>query len=254
MEGSNTLPRKSNASKKKSIQISKEGNILKSSKYLMSFVLDEYSKEIARSEKLDGKGIALVTLLIGFLTLTFPVINFSFVINSFYTKDGIMIRLGTICVILLLISFAFIIYTLVTTLKIFKIREYKRFNTENAKDRNIQYESEEMVATSLIDTYVKDINNNQIVNNDKAGLIEKSYNYVIITVILILLTSVLTIVGGVIMDNELKTNLEKIKNEMKITNAIEKQNIVNPIEMKKSIDLKHSVFVKDSKPIKESMD
>ena len=253
MKGSNTLPRKSNASKKKSIQIRKEGNILKSSKYLMSFVLDEYGKEIARSEKLDGKGIALVTLLIGFLTLTFPAINFSFVINSFYIENSTVIRLGIVCVILLILLFCYIIYTLLMILKIFKIREYKRFNTENAKEIEIECYPENITADRLINVYVNDIEFNQKINENKAELIEKSYKSVIISVIALLFITILTIVGGVILDNELKIDQERIRKAMEITNAIEKQNIVNPIEMKKSIDLKHSVFVKDSKPIKESM-
>ena len=73
-----------NKSKKKK---EKENEIFLSSKFLMSFVLDEYSKEFARSEKLDGKGVALMTLLIGFLTLVFPNIGFNFVVSSFYTNS-----------------------------------------------------------------------------------------------------------------------------------------------------------------------
>ena len=148
-----------NSNKNKHNKIKQENeSIFKSSKYLMSFVLDEYSKEFVRGEKLDSKGMALITLLIGFLTLSFPVIDFKFVVNSFYVENNNLVVIGTLCIVLLVISLVLIIYTLITTLKIFKVREYMHFNTDNAKNINIQNKSCELVAASLINTYVSDIN------------------------------------------------------------------------------------------------
>lgn len=229
-------------------------SIFKSSKYLMSFVLDEYSKEFARGEKLDSKGMALITLLIGFLALSFPSINFRFVVNSFYSENSIIILFGAICAVLLLLSFVFIIYTLVMILKIFKIREYKRFNTDNAKEIELECYPENITADRLIIVYVNDIDYNQKINNNKANLIEKSYKLIITSVVSLLLITILTIIGGTIMENELKIDHERIEKAIEITNKIEKQGIKEPIKMKDDVVLKHSLTIKDSKPIKESMD
>ena len=90
-------------------------------------------------------------------------------------------------------------------------------------------------------------------NNDKAMLIKKSYSFIIITVVVVLLTSILTIVGGVIMENELKNNIEKIEKELKITNSIDTQNTEKP-KMEESVPLMHYLTEKDLKDIIESMD
>lgn len=228
--------------------------MFRSSKYLMSFVLDEYSKEFIRNEKLDGKGMALMTLLIGFLTLTFPTIDFGFIVNSFYMENNNIVRLGLICIVFLLVSLFLTIYTLVNILKIYKVRCYKRFNTNNAKDRDIENKSEEIVAASMIDTYADSISYNQNINNDKANLIEKAYRFVIISIILILLTTILTILGGKIMENELKNNLEKIEKEIETANVVENKQKYQPVNMEDGKILMHCLTVKDAKPIKESND
>ena len=242
---------------RKRIKDNKNGQdeiVFRSSKYLMTFVLYEYTRERERSERLDGKGIALMTVLVGFLTLSFPAMNFGFVINSFYIRNSTVIRLGAICVVFLIFAFVFAFYTLITILKIFKIREYKRFNTENAKEIDIECHPENIVADSLINVYVDNIKYNQEINNEKADLIERSYKFVIISVIMLLLITILTIIGGTIMENELRIDQERIDKAVEITANIDGQNACKPIEMKKSVKLKHSLFVKDLKPIKESID
>lgn len=166
---------------------------------MLEVSMDEYAKERERSNILDNKANAFISVIIAVFTLYIPIIPFSKLIAA-YSQLG---KVGTICVtIALCIMVAALILMIIAFTNLykgFKIQPFLRVEFSNLKDPNLLKCSENDVKKGLIDHYNTILTSNADINSKKADRISVGLRYSIISFVLLSLSTIALIImlGGV---------------------------------------------------------
>lgn len=183
-------------------QIEKTENVNEnypSASVMLEISMDEYTKERERTNTLDNKANAFISVIIAIFTLYIPIIPFSKLTSAYsqFGKMGIACVTVVLCVIVL--SFILMIIAFVHLYKGFKIQPFYRVNFSNLKDVKLLHFSENDVKKGLIDHYNTILTGNADINTQKANEISIGLRYSIISFILLSLSTIVLIImlGGV---------------------------------------------------------
>lgn len=170
-----------------------------SASVMLDVSMDEYTTERERSNILDNKANAFISVIIAVFTLYIPIIPFSKLIAA-YSQLG---KVGTICVTIALCvmvaAFILMIIAFTNLYRGFKIQPFMRVQFSNLKDINLLKCPEDDVKKGLIDHYYTILTSNADINSKKAENISTGLKYSIISFILLSLSTIALIImlGGV---------------------------------------------------------
>ena len=170
-----------------------------SASVMLEISMDEYTKEKERSNILDNKANAFISVIIAIFTLYIPIIPFSklAIAYSQFGKSGIICVTSALCV--MVASLVLMIIAFVNLYNGFKIQPYCRVDFGSLKDVTLLQCSENDVKKGLIDHYNTILTSNADINNEKAEKIKIGLKYSIIAFALLSLSTIALIImlGGV---------------------------------------------------------
>lgn len=170
-----------------------------SASIMLQVSMDEYTKERERSNILDNKANAFISVIIAIFTLYIPIIPFS-KLTTAYSQLG---KIGIVCTtIALCIMFLAIVLVVIAFINLYmgiKIQPFYRVEFSNLNDIDILQGSENIVKKGLIDHYNKILTGNADINTKKAEKISIGLKYSIISFILLSFSTIALIImlGGV---------------------------------------------------------
>lgn len=170
-----------------------------SASIMLEVSMDEYTKERERSNILDNKANAFISVIIALFTLYIPIIPFSKLINAYSTFGRIGIACTTIILCIMILSLVLMIIAFVNLYKGFKLQPYYRVEFSNLNDTCLLKHSENDVKKGLVDHYNTILTGNADINNKKAEKISVGLKYSIIAFVLLSLSTIALIIllGGV---------------------------------------------------------
>jgi len=161
--------------------------------------MDEYTKERDRSNILDNKANAFISVIIAIFTLYIPIIPFSKLKLAYsqFGKGGIICVTVALCV--MVASLVFMIIAFVNLYNGFKIQPYCRVDFSNLNDITLLQGSQNDVKKGLIDHYNTILISNAEINTKKADKISNGLKYSIIAFALLSLSTIALIIllGGI---------------------------------------------------------
>lgn len=170
-----------------------------SASVMLEISMDEYTKEKERSNTLDNKANAFISVIIAIFTLYIPIIPFSklAIAYSQFGKAGIICTTSVLCV--MLASLILIIIAFINLYNGFKLQPYCRVDFGSLKDITLLQCSENDVKKGLVDHYNTILTSNADINNEKAEKIKVGLKYSIIAFALLNLSTIALIImlGGV---------------------------------------------------------
>ena len=161
--------------------------------------MDEYAKERERSNILDNKANAFISVIIAVFTLYIPIIPFSKLIAA-YSHFG---KTGTVCITIVLcimvVALILMVIAFVNLYRGFKIQPFLRVDFSSLNDTNLLQCSENDVEKGLIDHYNTILTGNADINSKKAEYISAGLRYSIISFVLLSLSTIALIImlGGI---------------------------------------------------------
>lgn len=170
-----------------------------SASVMLEVSMDEYTKERERSNILDNKANAFISVIIAIFTLYIPIIPFSKLITAYSEFEKIGIVCITIALCLMLVALILMIIAFTNLYKGFKIQPFYRVDFSNLKDTSLLQCSENDVKKGLIDHYNTILTGNADINSKKAEKISIGLRYSIISFVLLSLSTIalIIILGGV---------------------------------------------------------
>jgi len=170
-----------------------------SASVMLEISMDEYTKERERSNILDNKANAFISVIIAIFTLYIPIIPFSklAIAYSQFGKIGIICVTSALCV--MVASLVLMVIAFVNLYNGFKIQPYCRVDFGSLKDVTLLQCSENDVKKGLIDHYNTILTSNADINTKKADKISIGLKYSIIAFALLSLSTIALIImlGGV---------------------------------------------------------
>lgn len=170
-----------------------------SASIMLEISMDEYTKEKERSNILDNKANAFISVIIAIFTLYIPIIPFSklTIAYSQFGKVGIACVTAVLCI--MIVSLILMIIAFTNLYKGFKIQPFYRVDFSNLKDVSLLQHSENDVKKGLIDHYNTILTGNADINTKKAEKISIGLRYSIISFVLLSLSTIALIIllGGV---------------------------------------------------------
>lgn len=166
---------------------------------MLDVSMDEYTKERERSNILDNKANAFISVIIAIFTLYIPIIPFSKLTAAYsqFGKIGIVCITITLCV--MVTALILMIIAFINLYKGFKIQPFYRVEFSNLNDVNLLKHSEDVIKKGLVDHYNTILNGNADINTKKAEKISNGLKYSIVSFILFSLSTIalLIMLGGV---------------------------------------------------------
>ena len=170
-----------------------------SASVMLEISMNEYAMERERSNILDNKANAFISVIIAIFTLYIPIIPFSKLVIAYsqFEKGGIVCLTSTLCV--MVASLILMIIAFVNLYSGFKIQPYCRVDFSNLNDITLLQQSENNVKKGLIDHYNYILTNNAEINTKKANKITIGLKYSIIAFALLSISTVALIIllGGI---------------------------------------------------------
>lgn len=170
-----------------------------SASIMLEISMDEYSKERERTNTLDNKANAFISVIIAIFTIFIPIVPFSklAIAYSQFEKIGIVCITTVLCI--MFASFVLMIIAFTNLYKGFKIQPFYRVDFGNLNDINLLQCSENDVKKGLIDHYNTILTGNADINTKKATKISVGLKYSIISFVLLSLSTIALIIllGGV---------------------------------------------------------
>ena len=170
-----------------------------SASILLDVSLDEYAKERERTNTIESKANAFISVIIALFTIYIPIIPFSklSIAYSSFNKPGIACLTVTLCVMLL--SVILLIFAFANLYKAYKVKGYHRVEFSSLNDDNILAQSENNVKRALVDHYNTILVGNAKINTEKAEAVAAGIKYSIIAFALLSLSSITLIImiGGI---------------------------------------------------------
>lgn len=166
---------------------------------MLEVSMDEYAKERERSNILDNKANAFISVIIAVFTLYIPIIPFSKLIAA-YSQFG---KTGTVCITIVLcimvVALILMVIAFVNLYRGFKIQPFLRVDFSSLNDTNLLQCSENDVEKGLIDHYNTILTGNADINSKKAEYISAGLRYSIISFVLLSLSTIALIImlGGI---------------------------------------------------------
>ena len=194
--GSDILRRKV---KVKIKNIDKQTENYPSASIMLEISMDEYTKERERSNILDNKANAFISVIIAIFTIYIPIIPFSKLIIAYsqFGKIGVICITAVLCV--MLTAFILMIITFINLYNGLKMQPYYRVEFSNLNDVSLLQCSENDVKKGLIDHYHTILTGNADINTKKAEKISIELKYSIISFVLLSLSTIALIIllGGI---------------------------------------------------------
>ncbi len=165
---------------------------------MLKISMDEYAKEKERSNIIDNKANAFISVIIAIITLYIPIIPFSKLkwAYSEFAKTGIVCVTIVLCVIV--VSLVLMIIAFINLYNSFKLQPFYRVDFGNLNDVSLLQQSENIVKKGLIDHYNTILVGNAEINNKKAQKVSVGLKYSIISFLLLSLSTIsLIIIWGV---------------------------------------------------------
>lgn len=97
---------------------------------LLSILQDEHASEIARTDRIDNKSIALLTLVIALITVYVPIIPFDALPNIFKSGNCHLIMVTSLFLLLGILALFLTINCVIKIVEIYKPTQYQGINFE----------------------------------------------------------------------------------------------------------------------------
>jgi len=161
--------------------------------------MDEYTKEIERSNILDNKANAFISVIIAIFTIYIPIIPFSKFIDAYSELGKIGIICITISLCLMTLAVVLMIIAFINLYRGFKIQGFFRVDFDNLNDPKLLALFENDVKKGFIDHYNTILKRNAEINTKKAERISAGLKYSIISFVALSLSTIALIImmGGV---------------------------------------------------------
>ena len=148
---------------------------------MLEISMDEYTKERERSNMLDNKANAFISVIIAIFTLYIPIIPFSKLMTAYaqFGKVGITCVTADLCI--MVASLVLMIVAFINLYNGFKIQDFYRVEFSNLNDDNFQRQPEDVIKKGLVNHYNKILTGNAEINTKKAEKIAIGLKYSIIS-------------------------------------------------------------------------
>lgn len=170
-----------------------------SASILLDISLNEYAKERERTNTIESKANAFISVIIALFTIYIPIIPFSklSIAYSTFNKPGIVCLTITLCV--MLSSIMLLIFAFTNLYKAYKIKGYHRVEFSSLNDDSILVQSENNVKRALIEHYNTILTENAKINTEKAEAVSAGIKYSIIAFVLLSISAIMLIImiGGI---------------------------------------------------------
>lgn len=161
----------------------------------LSVIQNEYEQEKARTDRIDGKIISLMTIIVALITIYIPIFPFG-QLYEFYNKERECLTMPIVFSLFLLIGIIAILlsmYSLTQLVQAYKAKKYKaidiiEFNNNNYLYHKTTYNFE----LSLIEHYQNIILFNSNVNTEKTIILNKQFKNIIIIFAMLSVSSIFT--------------------------------------------------------------
>lgn len=161
----------------------------------LSVVQNEYEQEKARTDRIDGKIISLMTIIVALITVYIPIFPFS-QLYQFYNQERNCFTIPIVFSLFLLMGIIAILlsmYSLMQLVQAYKAKKYKaidivEFNNNNYLHHKTTYNFE----LSLIEHYQKIILFNSNFNTEKTIILNKQFKNAIIIFAMLSVSSIFT--------------------------------------------------------------
>ena len=184
-------------SNKRNMDASSPKNDLPCPSIFLPIIESEYNQERARSERIDNKAMALLTVIIALITVYVPIFPFDDVACVYSLSRECFTVPIIFSLLLILGAFAVVlaIYSAYRLVSIYKTQEYKAVDIEHF---NTDATMSDIVGTrlqiNLIDHYQCLILSNSKINKEKAEALNKQFRNVIIIFVLLSISAVGTLI------------------------------------------------------------
>jgi len=170
-----------------------------SASIMLDVSMDEYTKEIERSNILDNKANAFISVIIAIFTIYIPIIPFSKFIDAYSELGKIGIICITISLCLMTLAVVLMIIAFINLYRGFKIQGFFRVDFDNLNDPKLLALFENDVKKGFIDHYNTILKRNAEINTKKAERISAGLKYSIISFVALSLSTIALIImmGGV---------------------------------------------------------
>lgn len=164
----------------------------------LPIIESEYEQEKARTERLDSKSMALLTIIIALITIYVPIYPFNKIV-LFYSKSRVCLTIPVIFSLFILLGVVAIgiaVYSANKLIEVYKIKEFQAVNIEQFNsNEKLGYKQAARFQLELIDHYQSIILANSEINTRKAEILNKQFRNVVIIFVLLTLSAVGTLVG-----------------------------------------------------------
>lgn len=154
--------------KKKNEVTSKNFTIYNGASTALPTMMDEYSKECERANKLDSKANFLITVLIALLTVYVPIIPFQTITTIYLNSSKIVFTVIIVAIIVLLISLIIAVISFYKLIMIIKPDEYRKVDTSLICKEEYLKCDKDIMDKALCEHYAELIFHNSKVNDKKA--------------------------------------------------------------------------------------
>lgn len=163
----------------------------------LPIVENEYELERVRSEQLDNKAIALLTIIIALITVYVPILPLDKFV-SFYCKSRTCMTIPIIFSVFVLVGIIAIsisIYSAYKLIEVYKTKEYQAVGIEGFNsNKKMAYRQASRLQLELIDHYQAIILVNSGINSQKAEILGKQFRNIIIIFALLTISAIGTLI------------------------------------------------------------
>lgn len=164
----------------------------------LPIVESEYEQEKLRTERLDNKAMALLTIIVALITIYVPIYPFDKIV-LFYSKSRVCLTIPIIFSLFVLmgvVAVGIAIYSANKLIEVYRIKEFQAVNIEQFNsNEKLGYKQAARFQLELIDHYQSIILTNSEINSRKAEILNKQFRNVVVIFVLLTLSAVGTLVG-----------------------------------------------------------
>lgn len=166
---------------------------------MLEVSMDEYAKERERSNTLDNKANAFISVIIAIFTLYIPIIPFSKLITAYSEFGKVGVACVTVVLCIMITSLILMLVAFINLYNAYKTQPYCRVEFSNLNDETLLKLSENDVKKGLVDHYNSILTSNADINTKKAEKVSIGLKYSIISFLLLSLSTIALIIllGGV---------------------------------------------------------
>lgn len=197
-KGCEILKKTANVKRKQKAKKSVTTDKYPSASVLLDISLDEYSKERERSNTIESKANAFISVIIAIFTIYIPIIPFSKLNMAYSSFNNLGLISMTVVLCVMLLSLILLIFAFVNLYKGYKVKPYLRVEFSNLNDDSVLAQSENDVKRALVEHYNTILTENAKINTEKAEAVVTGIKYSIIAFALLSLSAIALIImiGG----------------------------------------------------------